>query len=106
MLIERAIFTELQPEYRYNLINEEKAEIIIFKYLETAIKDTDGQEFEEYIYQMNIFNAHPKQITEDMVAENPMSFLNYVEDNRTADEIKDEFLMELDYRVSCLELGI
>ena len=74
MRVDKAVFTEEQPTYRYmKLSDRNQADVFIYSYVETR-KTEEGT---EYIYDTNEFRTSQSHITEEMVRENPMKYLNY-----------------------------
>ena len=119
-------FTEKQPTYRYFPLSDGSADVFIYDYIGEKINPIEqvnyhieydeelGQEVEkreasmgeQVVYQYNVFffNCSQKEITEDMIKENPMDYFGY---EKTSEEIEQiDYLLDLDYRLCCLELGL
>ena len=74
MRVDKAVFTEEQPSYRYMKLTEKnQADVFIYSFVEKR-KTEEGT---EYIYDTNEFRTSQTHITEDMIKENPMKYLNY-----------------------------
>lgn len=89
-----AQFMNKQPDYDYFKVNEKRADVFIYEFIEEIDStemnmniafDEDGnrieteapQESHVYSYRVNIFTVNPKEITEEMIKENPMKYMNY-----------------------------
>lgn len=148
-----AEFTEKQPDYRYFKVNDERADIFIYefveekevpqmetihpeeveddvvsegdiallsddelydKFVDVVVDKTNDNEEEvvtpteekhyTYIYKVNTFTVNPFEITEEMIKENPLDYIDYVKPTEEVEQ--DEYLLDLDYRITCLELGL
>lgn len=75
---QRAIFTEEQPQFRYFLLNNGKADVFIYKFISKE-KDEEGNDI--YIYEINEFRCAVDEITEEMVSNNPLKYINYNPNN-------------------------
>lgn len=76
-MIQRVEFQEKQPQYRYFPLKNGKADIFIYKFIEEYSKTEDGIETKVYIYDMNEFRTIADEITEEMVSQNPLKYINY-----------------------------
>lgn len=75
--MKKATFTEKQPDYRYFPLADGNADIFIYSYIGESKETTDESESVVYEYDMNEFRASQTLITEDMVRDNPMKYLEY-----------------------------
>ena len=75
--MKKATFTEKQPDYRYFPLADGKADIFIYSYIGESTETTDESETTVYEYNMNEFRVPQNLITEDMVRDNPMKYLEY-----------------------------
>ena len=106
-----AEFLEHQPDYHYFKINDGRADVIVYQFIEEKEQvqmdtslDEEAKTNHVFIYQINIFSVDPNEITEEMIKENPLDYIDYV---KPAEEVEqDEYLLDLDYRITCLELGL
>lgn len=71
----RTIFSEKQPKYRYMILDNGKADVFIYKYIE-ELKDEDGTV--QFAYDMNEFRINVSEISEEMIKDDPESYLDYV----------------------------
>lgn len=117
-----AEFMNKQPDYRYFKVNDERADIFIYKFIEeidsngigggTISFDEEGnvinvevnEDSHVYSYKVNCFTVDPNEITEEMIKENPLDYIDYVKPTEEVEQ--DEYLLDLDYRITCLELGL
>lgn len=88
----RAMFSEKQPNYRYMPINDNMADVFIYKFIEEVKNEEDNTT--QFVHDMNEFRVNISEITEDMIKENPMKYLTYNPD-------KSNILLE--ERISALE---
>lgn len=72
----KALFTEKQPLYRYFKVNDVRADIFIYSYTKDVIDEETGSTL--YEHEFNQFTVKPEEITEDMIKENPMKYMDYV----------------------------
>lgn len=87
-------FTEEQPSYRYMIQPDGKAHVFIYQFVEEK-EDEDGNPI--FIYNMNEFHVDHNSITEEMIEENPLEYLDYSD---------EEFTVALEERVSAIEDAI
>ena len=116
-----AEFMNKQPDYDYFKVNEKRADVFIYEFIEEIDStemnmnisfDEDGnrietevpQESHVYSYRVNSFTVDPKEITEEMIKANPMDYMDYEVNEYTPEEEQNEFNLEVDYRLSILEL--
>lgn len=116
-----AEFMNKQPDYDYFKVNEKRADVFIYEFIEEIDStemnmniafDEDGNRIETevpqkshvYSYRVNSFTVDPKEITEEMIKENPMEYMDYEVNEYTPEEEQNEFNLEVDYRLSILEL--
>lgn len=116
-----AQFMNKQPDYDYFKVNEKRADVFIYELIEEIDStemniafDEDGnrietevpQERHVYSYRVNSFTVHPKEITEEMIKENPIKYMNYDVIKYTQEELDNQSIIDIDYRVTCLELDM
>ena len=83
--MKKANFTEKQPDYRYFPLADGKADIFIYSYIGESKETTDESESVVYEYDINEFRVPQNLITEDMVRDNPMKYLEYTPINPPTD---------------------
>ncbi len=92
---QKAKFYEKQNEYKYFPLGDGRADVFIRNFLEEEKEiDENGNEIVLFVYEQNEFRVNMKEITEDMIKENPMNYLNY------SNEITN---VSLEERISALE---
>ena len=118
-----ALFNNKQKDYDYFKVNEKRADVFIYEFIEEIDStemnmniafDEDGnkieteapQESHVYSYRVNIFTVNPKEITEEMIKTNPMKYMNYDVIKYTQEELDNQSIIDIDYRVTCLELDM
>lgn len=69
----RAVFSDEQPSYRYFPLGNGKADVFIYKFIE-EVTDEEGTSF---IYDMNEFKVDIEEISEEVIAENPLDWIDY-----------------------------
>lgn len=72
----KALFTEKQPLYRYFKVSPIRADIFIYNYLKDVIDEETGSTL--YEHEFNQFTVKPSEITENMIKENPLKYMDYV----------------------------
>lgn len=72
----KAMFTEKQPLYRYFKVSPIRADIFVYKYLKDVIDEETGTTL--YEHEFNQFTVKPSEITEEMIKENPLKYMDYV----------------------------
>ena len=97
--MKKATFTEKQPDYRYFPLADGKADIFIYSYIGESTETTDESESVVYDYDMNEFRVSQDLVTEDMVRDNPIKYLEYTPINPPTDherlEAMEQAFMEL-----------
>ena len=88
----KAVFSEMQPDYKYMVRGDGKADVFINKFIE-KVKNEEDKTF-SFIYVQNEFIFDPNEITEEMIQENPMYYLDY------SNEVEK---VPLEERVSAME---
>lgn len=118
-----ALFNNKQKDYDYFKVNEKRADVFIYEFIEeinstemnmSVSFDEDGniieteipQESHVYSYRVNSFTVDPKEITEEMIKENPMEYMDYEVTEYTQEELDNQSIIDIDYRVTCLELDM
>ena len=92
---QKAKFYEKQNEYKYFPLGDGRADVFIRNFLEEEKEiDENGNEIVLFVYEQNELRVNMKEITEDMIKENPMNYLNY------SNEITN---VSLEERISALE---
>lgn len=89
----RAIFSEKQPDFRYMPISDTMADVFIYKFVEAITDNEDGST--QYIHEMNEFRVNSSEITEKMIAKDPLKYLDYTPE-------KDVVIL-LEDRINALE---
>ena len=70
----KSVFTEKQGNYSYFPLRNGMADVFVRQF---DHEETDEEGNVNYIYNTNEFRVSQDQITEEMVAANPMKYLNY-----------------------------
>lgn len=106
-----AEFLEHQPDYHYFKINDSRADVIIYRFVEEKeqvqmdnLLDEEAKANHVFIYQINVFSVDPKEITEEMIKNNHDYYLNYSKEDESS--IVSDYLIDNDYRLTCIELGL
>lgn len=68
-------FSEKQPNYRYMPLGNGMADVFILKFVEEVVNEEDNST--SFIYEQNEFRVNIDEITEDMIKESPLDYLNY-----------------------------
>lgn len=100
--MQTAVFTEHQPAYRYMLVDDNRADVFIYKYLQDY--KTEDPDDIAYVYQFNSFSVEPTVITEAMIAENPLDYIEY--DPTELSKTSDERITELESTVTDLQMAL
>lgn len=75
---QRAEFSEKQGEYKYMPLGNGMADVFIRKFIEEKKEvNEDGIETVLFVYNQNEFRVNETEITEDMIKEDPMTWLDY-----------------------------
>ena len=77
------MYTEIQPDVRYTVVNASGADVIVNRYIgeETMIVDPEtGAKQTMYAYMTNIFSTDPNTVTKTDVESNPDFYLSYEEE--------------------------
>lgn len=106
-----AEFLEHQPDYHYFKINDGRADVIVYHFIEEKEQiqmdtslDEETKTNHAFIYQINVFSVDPKEITEEMIKSNHDYYLNYSKQDEST--IVNDYLIDNDYRLTCIELGL
>lgn len=91
----KANFSEKQPNYRYMPIGNDLADVFIYKFIEEEISEEDGST--SFLYEQNEFRININEITEEMIKESPLYYLDY------SNEIEN---INLEDRISAIEGAI
>lgn len=77
-------FTEkLETNYKYMKINDEEADVFIYNFKEKRETEESGI---EYLYEFNAFRVKQNEITEEMMKEDPLKYLNYTTKKMSVEE--------------------
>lgn len=90
----KVIFSERQPDYRYMPLGNGMADVFIYKFVEEHHSESEEGEDTSFIYEFNEFRVNEDEITEEMISENPLDYLDY------SNEVEDVTLEE---RVNTIE---
>lgn len=106
---QEAMFNEKQPEYRYFAINNERADVFVYKFIKEMDCENEGFEGTKtishvFVYEVSNISVNPDDVTEEMVKKNPLNYMDYVKPSNGVDY--EEYLIDLDFRLTSLELGI
>ena len=93
----KVIFSDRQPDYRYMPLGNGLADVFIYKFVEEHHSETEEGEETSFIYEFNEFRVNEDEITEEMISENPLDYLDY--SNEVANIAMEE-------RVSAIEEAI
>lgn len=116
MINNESVFTEKQPKYRYYPLIDGTADVFIYRFkeerkmkLDTSGKVDNDEEQEVveqslYVYEMSGFKVSQDEISEDDIKADPISYFGYKPLDRYDQQIIEN--LEIDYRLSCLELGL
>lgn len=111
--MEQATFTDRQPEYRYFPIGNGRATVFIYRLVNIIDRVSNELSNEEetvtwtdYIYDVNEFNCDSDLITEKDIKEDPIKYLTYLEESADPETQQLEFNLDIEYRLSMLELGL
>ena len=103
------MFNEKQPEYRYFTINDERADIFVYRFIKEMDYENEGFEGVKtishvFVYEVNNISVNPNDVTEEIVKKNPLKYMDYVKPSNSINY--EEYLIDLDFRLASLELGI
>lgn len=93
----REVFNERDLSYRYMPQNDGTAHVFIYKFIEEKENTLEEGNTPSFIYDFNEFVVNMDEITEEMIAANPLDYLNYPEPTET---------ISLEERVSAMEEAI
>lgn len=96
---------QLTKSYDYFLLPDGTADVFIYDLdsVEEVTQKTEENEFVQFCYNMNEFNVEPSAITQEMVATDPMRYLDYEPERRkTALEMIAEIKEENNMLKECL----
>lgn len=97
----KALFTEKQPLYRYFKVNDVRADIFIYNYIRDVLDEETGSTL--YEHEFNQFTIKPSEITEDMIKENPLKYMDYVAHVEKSDAEK---LADAENSITDLQLAL
>lgn len=93
----REIFNERDLTYRYMPQDDGTADVFIYKFIEEIHNEAEEGSTPSFLYEFNEFKVNMDEITEEMIAENPLDYLNYS---------AEEESITLEDRVSAMEEAI
>ena len=107
----RIAFSEKQPEYRYFPLADGMADVFVYSFVgEDVEKVGMGEEITEtkvFLYDVNEFRVAQNVVSEDMVNEEPLKYLEYeIPIEETAEDLMLEVLADHEERICLMELGI
>lgn len=97
--------SQLTKSYDYFLLPDGTADVFIYDLdsVEEVTQKTEENEFVQFRYNMNEFNIESSAITQEMVATDPMRYLDYEPERRkTALEMIAEIKEENNMLKECL----
>ena len=97
--------SQLTKSYDYFLLPDDTADVFIYDLdsVEEVTQKTEENEFVQFRYNMNEFNIESSAITQEMVATDPMKYLDYEPERRkTALEMITEIKEENNMLKECL----
>ena len=97
----KALFTDKQPSYRYFKVNDVRADIFIYNYTKDVLDEETGTTL--YEHEFNQFTVKPSDITEDMIKENPLKYMDYVAPVEKSDAEK---LADVENSITELQLAL
>lgn len=75
---QRASFDEKQSDYKYMSLGNGQADVFIREFIEEEKQmNEDGIETVLFVYNQNEFRVNENEITEEMIKENPLSWIDY-----------------------------
>jgi len=75
---QKASFSEKQSEYKYEKLKNGKVHIFIREFIEEVKEiNEDGIKNSVFVYNQNEFDVNENEITEDMIKEKPLSYIDY-----------------------------
>jgi hypothetical protein len=89
---------------RVEAIEEVEAQAKSYQVQIDELKESDKSQNEE-IENLKA-TVYPKEITEEMIKQNPMKYMNYDVIKYTQEELDNQSIIDIDYRVTCLELDM
>lgn len=73
----REVFNERDLSYRYMPQSDGTAHVFIYKFIEEKENTLEEGNTPSFIYDFNEFVVNMDEITEEMIAANPLDYLNY-----------------------------
>lgn len=80
---QRVIYTEKQPDVRYQKVSENKADVIVNQFVEEEqmVVDPEKELMQTmYVYMSNTFSVNPANITETDIKNKLPYYMNYEEE--------------------------
>jgi len=93
----REVFNERDLTYRYMPRDNGTADVFIYKFIEEIHNEAEEGCTPSFLYEFNEFNVNMDEITEEMIAENPLDYLDYSAETES---------ITLEERVSAMEEAI
>ena len=77
--MQRVSFYDKQKPYKYMPLGDGRADVFIRKFIEEReeLNEEDSTKTILFIYDENQFRVNMEEITEEMIKENPLSWLDY-----------------------------
>lgn len=105
--MQKANFSEPQPDYRYFLIEKNRADVIIHDFIG---EETDEEGSTSFVYHINCFSVDPDELTEEMVKADPMRYMDFSPSKEEADRLtaleqQNTMLMECLLEMSAVVYG-
>ncbi len=75
---QKANFYEKQEPYKYMRLGNGKADVFIREFIEESEEvDENGRKTILFVYNQNEFRVNENEITEEMIKENPLYWIDY-----------------------------
>lgn len=94
---QRTIYTEKQPDVRYQKLSETKADVIVNQFVEEEqmVVDPEKELMQTmYVYMSNTFSVNPSNITETDIKNKLSYYMNYEEEKEKTLEEEVKILKE------------
>lgn len=88
----KAVFSERQPDYKYMERGDGTADVFINNFIKKERNEEDSNF--SFIYEQNEFRVNTDEITEEMISESPLDWIDY---SNVAEEVS------IEDRVSAIE---
>ena len=109
--MKRVAFSEKQPDYRYFPLADDMADVFVYSFIgEDTENNGIGEEITEtkvFLYDVNEFRVGQDIVSEDMVKEEHLKYLEYkIPIEETTEDLMLEVLADHEERICLMELGI